>query len=357
MNANRVQNNYTLLLTGGAGFIGSHVVRHFVTKHPQYYIINLDKLTYAGNLNNLRDIEGASNYEFVHGDVGDIELVRRLFGKYQIRGVIHLAAESHVDRSISNPMAFARTNVMGTLALLEAAREAWKSLPAETTTRFHHVSTDEVYGSLGMSDEPFTETTRYAPHSPYSASKAASDHFVQAYHDTYGLPTVITNCSNNYGAYQYPEKLIPLCIHNICEGKPLSIYGKGENVRDWLHVQDHVEAIDAIYHRGKNGQSYNIGGNCELKNIDLVKMLIRGVDEQLGRAAGSSDHLITYVTDRAGHDLRYAMNANKLQKELGWKPRIDFETGLRDTIAWYLSHREWCTQLLSPHSQTTAQQP
>ena len=357
MNANRVQNNYTLLLTGGAGFIGSHVVRHFVTKHPQYYIINLDKLTYAGNLNNLRDIEGASNYEFVHGDVGDIELVRRLFGKYQIRGVIHLAAESHVDRSISNPMAFARTNVMGTLALLEAAREAWKSLPAETTTRFHHVSTDEVYGSLGMSDEPFTETTRYAPHSPYSASKAASDHFVQAYHDTYGLPTVITNCSNNYGAYQYPEKLIPLCIHNICEGKPLSIYGKGENVRDWLHVQDHVEAIDAIYHRGKNGQSYNIGGNCELKNIDLVKMLIRGVDEQLGRAAGSSDHLITYVTDRAGHDLRYAMNANKLQKELGWKPRIDFETGLRDTIAWYLSHREWCMQLLSPHSQTTAQQP
>lgn len=357
MNANRVQNNYTLLITGGAGFIGSHVVRHFVTKHPQYHIINLDKLTYAGNLNNLRDIEGASNYEFVHGDVGDIELVRRLFGKYQIRGVIHLAAESHVDRSISNPMAFARTNVMGTLALLEAAREAWKSLPAETTTRFHHVSTDEVYGSLGMSDEPFTETTRYAPHSPYSASKAASDHFVQAYHDTYGLPTVITNCSNNYGAYQYPEKLIPLCIHNICEEKPLPIYGKGENVRDWLHVQDHVEAIDAIYHRGKNGQSYNIGGNCELKNIDLVKMLIRGVDEQLGRAAGSSDHLITYVTDRAGHDLRYAMNANKLQKELGWKPRIDFETGLRDTIAWYLSHREWCTQLLSPHSQTTAQQP
>lgn len=357
MNANRVQNNYTLLITGGAGFIGSHVVRHFVTKHPQYHIINLDKLTYAGNLNNLRDIEGASNYEFVHGDVGDIELVRRLFGKYQIRGVIHLAAESHVDRSISNPLAFARTNVMGTLALLEAAREAWKSLPAETTTRFHHVSTDEVYGSLGMSDEPFTETMRYAPHSPYSASKAASDHFVQAYHDTYGLPTVITNCSNNYGAYQYPEKLIPLCIHNICEGKPLPIYGKGENVRDWLHVQDHVEAIDAIYHRGKNGQSYNIGGNCELKNIDLVKMLIRGVDEQLGRAAGSSDHLITYVTDRAGHDLRYAMNANKLQKELGWKPRIDFEIGLRDTIAWYLSHREWCTQLLSPHSQTTAQQP
>lgn len=349
MNANRVQNNYTLLITGGAGFIGSHVVRHFVTKHPQYHIINLDKLTYAGNLNNLRDIEGASNYEFVHGDVGDIELVRRLFGKYQIRGVIHLAAESHVDRSISNPMAFARTNVMGTLALLEAAREAWKSLPAETTTRFHHVSTDEVYGSLGMSDEPFTETTRYAPHSPYSASKAASDHFVQAYHDTYGLPTVITNCSNNYGAYQYPEKLIPLCIHNICEGKPLPIYGKGENVRDWLHVQDHVEAIDAIYHRGKNGQSYNIGGNCELKNIDLVKMLIRGVDEQLGRAAGSSDHLITYVTDRAGHDLRYAMNANKLQKELGWKPRIDFETGLRDTIAWYLSHREWCTQLMKQH--------
>ena len=329
----------TLLITGGAGFIGSHVVRHFVCKYPHYQIINLDKLTYAGNLGNLRDVENAANYSFVRGDIGDLELLRRLFRERGVDGVIHLAAESHVDRSIRDPFIFAHTNVLGTLALLQAAREAWAG--AEAGKRFHHVSTDEVYGALSMGEAPFSETTRYAPHSPYSASKASSDHFVRAYHDTYGLPVVLTNCSNNYGPYQFPEKLIPLCIHNICHNKPLPIYGKGENIRDWLHVEDHARAIDEVFHRGRDGESYNIGGINEWKNIDVVKLLIRLVDEQLGRTPGASESLITYVTDRAGHDLRYAIDAAKLRDELGWTPSYTFESGLRDTVAWYLSHPDW----------------
>ena len=335
----------TLLITGGAGFIGSHVVRHFVRQYPHYRIINLDKLTYAGNLGNLRDVEQADNYRFVRGDIGDADLLRHLFRENNIDGVIHLAAESHVDRSIRDPFVFAHTNVLGTLALLQAAREAWSG--AEAGKRFHHISTDEVYGALSPGEAPFCETTRYAPHSPYSASKAASDHFVRAYHDTYGLPVVLTNCSNNYGPYQFPEKLIPLCIHNICHNKPLPIYGKGENIRDWLHVHDHARAIDAVFHRGKDGESYNIGGINEWKNIDVVRLLIRLVDEQLGRAPGSSEALITYVADRAGHDLRYAIDASKLRDELGWTPSYTFETGLRDTVAWYLSHPEWVQSVTS----------
>ncbi len=333
----------SILITGGAGFIGSHVVRHFVRQYPHYTIINYDKLTYAGNLSNLSDVQDAPNYRFVCGDICDFEGVRRIMQEQGVDGIIHLAAESHVDRSIRNPFLFAETNVMGTLTLLRAAHESWGDQTAGK--RFHHVSTDEVYGTLGTGDEPFSETTPYTPHSPYSASKASADHFVRAYHDTYGLPTVLTNCSNNYGPYQHPEKLIPLCIHNICENKPIPIYGKGENVRDWLYVEDHARALDVVFHHGRDGESYNIGGNCERKNIDVVKLLVRLTDEQLGRPAGSSERLITHVTDRAGHDLRYAINAEKLSRELGWKPLQTFEAGLRETVRWYLAHPDWVREV------------
>lgn len=336
----------TILITGGAGFIGSHVVRHFVRTYPQYAIVNLDKLTYAGHLGNLRDVEGAANYSFVRGDICDAELLRSLFRDRKIDGVIHLAAESHVDRSIRDPFLFAQTNVMGTLALLQAAREAWQGTPP-LGARFHHVSTDEVYGSLNMGDSPFCESTPYAPHSPYSASKAASDHLVRAWHDTYGLPVVLTNCSNNYGPYQFPEKLIPLCIRNICAGAPLPIYGAGANVRDWLYVEDHARAIDLVFHQGRDGESYNIGGMNEWRNIDVVRLLIRLVDAQLGRAPGSSERLITYVADRAGHDLRYAIDASKLRRELGWSPEFSFEEGLGKTVEWYLTHAEWVASVTS----------
>lgn len=328
-----------ILVTGGAGFIGSHVVRHFVRKYPYYHIINFDKLTYAGNLENLTDIRNAPNYSFVHGDICDLGTLRALLREQKVNGIIHLAAESHVDRSIRDPFLFARTNVIGTLTLLQAAREYWDK--QWEGKRFHHVSTDEVYGALELGDAPFNESTPYSPHSPYSASKASSDHFVRAYHDTYGLPVVLTHSSNNYGPFQSPEKLIPLCIHNICENKPLPIYGNGENIRDWLHVQDHAQAIDEVFHRGRNGESYNIGGGNEWKNIDIVKLLIRLVDEQLGHPAGHSDKLITYVADRAGHDLRYATDTGKLRRELGWVPQHPFESGLRETVQWYLEHAEW----------------
>lgn len=333
-----------ILITGGAGFIGSHLVRLFVTKYPNYKIYNLDKLTYAGNLENLTDIENADNYKFIKGDICDSGLVNSLFEKYNIDSVLHCAAESHVDRSISDPLAFVQTNVIGTVTLLQAAKNNWNG--NFDGKLFYHISTDEVYGSLG-SDGYFYETTAYDPRSPYSASKASSDHFVRAYHHTYGLPVKISNCSNNYGPFHFPEKLIPLCISNIINKKPLPIYGKGENVRDWLFVKDHVRAIDTIFHNGKNGETYNIGGHNEWTNIDLVKELCRQMDNKLGRENGESEKLITYVKDRAGHDLRYAIDASKLEKELGWKPSLQFAEGLSETIDWYLENQKWLNDILN----------
>lgn len=336
--------NKTILITGGAGFIGSHVVREFVLKYPEYQIINLDALTYAGNLENLKDIEHLPNYTFVKGDITDQEAVSAIFQEYQPDGIIHLAAESHVDRSIVDPMAFVMTNVIGTVNLLNAARTSWKD--NFEGKRFHHVSTDEVFGALG--DEGyFTEETKYDPHSPYSASKASSDHFVRAYHDTYGLPIVLTNCSNNYGPNHFPEKLIPLCIHNILNNKSLPVYGDGKYTRDWLYVIDHAKAIDLVFHNGKNGDSYNVGGFNEWQNIDLIKELCKQMDEKLGREKGSSAQLITFVKDRPGHDLRYAIDATKINKELGWKPSVTFEEGLSRTIDWFLSNQEWLDHVTS----------
>lgn len=333
-----------ILITGGAGFIGSHVVRLFVKKYPDYMIVNLDKLTYAGNLENLKDIEGSSNYEFVKGDIVDGEFLQQMFTEHRFNGVIHLAAESHVDRSISNPTEFIYTNIVGTVNLLNAAKHIWKEDFKEKL--FYHISTDEVYGSLG--DEGyFTEKTPYNPHSPYSASKASSDHLVRAYHDTFGLPIVISNCSNNYGPNQFPEKLLPLFIHNIRNRKALPVYGKGENVRDWLYVKDHASAIDLIFHKGRTGETYNIGGNNEWKNIDLIKLLCKIMDRKLNRKEGSSEQLITYVKDRAGHDLRYAIDSSKLQNELGWKPSLVFEEGLEKTVDWYLANQEWLDNVTS----------
>ncbi|MDB4256305.1 dTDP-glucose 4,6-dehydratase [Flavobacteriaceae bacterium] len=333
-----------ILVTGGAGFIGSHLVRLLLNKYPDYHIINIDVLTYAGNLENLKDIENKENYTFVKCDICDVEKVNQFFKKYQIDSVIHLAAESHVDRSIKDPFSFARTNVMGTLSLLQAAKQHWNG--NFTNKLFYHVSTDEVYGSLGE-EGFFTEKTAYDPHSPYSASKASSDHFVRAFADTYGLPVVISNCSNNYGSYQFPEKLIPLFINNIVNNKPLPVYGKGENVRDWLFVDDHARAIDVIFHNGTLGETYNIGGFNEWKNIDLIKVMIKTVDRYLGRVEGSSDKLITYVADRAGHDLRYAIDSTKLKKELGWEPSLQFEEGIEKTVAWYLENKEWLDNVTS----------
>ena len=333
------------LITGGAGFIGSHVVRLFVNKYPDYRIVNLDKLTYAGNLANLRDIENAPNYTFVKADICDYDTIREVFCKYDIDGVIHLAAESHVDRSIKDPFIFARTNVMGTLSLLQAAKEQWNG--NWEGKRFYHISTDEVYGALQFDGTLFTEETRYDPHSPYSAAKASSDHFVRAYHDTYGLPTIVTNCSNNYGPYQFPEKLIPLFINNIRHGRPLPVYGKGENVRDWLYVEDHARAIDLIFHKGRIAETYNIGGFNEWKNIDLIKVIVRTVDRLLGNPEGESEKLITYVTDRAGHDLRYAIDSRKLKNELGWEPSLQFEEGIEKTVRWYLENQEWMDHITS----------
>ena len=366
-----------LLITGGAGFIGSHVVRLLVNKYPNYRIINLDKLTYAGNLENLRDIEDKPNYVFVKADICDFATVLKIMQDYDVDGIIHLAAESHVDRSIVDPFTFARTNVLGTLSLLQAAKACWLDrsgvIPSDSEripNRFYHISTDEVYGALEMThpegiDPPFTtkassgehhlaygedfftEDMKYQPHSPYSAAKASSDHFVRAFHDTYGLPTVITNCSNNYGPYQFPEKLIPLFINNIRHRKPLPVYGKGENVRDWLYVEDHARAIDLIFHEGKDGETYNIGGFNEWKNIDVIKALIRITDRILGRPKGADDDLITFVTDRAGHDLRYAIDSRKLQRELGWEPSLQFEEGLEKTVRWYLDNQSWMDRVTS----------
>lgn len=333
-----------ILITGGAGFIGSHVVRHFLKSYPSYTITNLDKLTYAGNLANLRDIESNPNYRFVRGDITDGDFLLQLFQENQFDGVIHLAAESHVDRSIANPTEFVVTNVLGTVNLLNAARASWQS--DYEGKRFYHISTDEVYGSLG-SEGLFTEETSYDPHSPYSASKASSDHFVRAYHDTFGIPVVISNCSNNYGSFQFPEKLIPLFINNIVNRKPLPVYGKGENIRDWLWVVDHAQAIDVIFHKGKSGETYNIGGHNEWSNIDLIRLLCRIMDGKLGRPSGESEKLVTYVTDRAGHDLRYAIDSSKLQRELGWVPSISFEKGLELTVEWYLSNAEWLDDVTS----------
>ena len=338
----------TIIITGGAGFIGSHVVRLFVKKYPEYRIINLDKLTYAGNLNNLSDVETMPNYRFVRMDICDFEGVLRLMQEERVDGVIHLAAESHVDRSIHDPFTFARTNVMGTLSLLQAAKVYWESLDeGYEDKRFYHISTDEVYGALDFDDTLFTEQTSYNPHSPYSASKASSDHFVRAYHDTYGMPTIVTNCSNNYGPYQFPEKLIPLFINNIRQRKRLPVYGAGENVRDWLYVEDHARAIDLIFHRGKVADTYNIGGFNEWRNIDLVKVLIRTVDRQLGNEEGHSLGLITYVTDRLGHDARYAIDSSKLKSELGWEPSLQFEEGIEKTVQWYLENEAWLDNITS----------
>ncbi|WP_333575745.1 dTDP-glucose 4,6-dehydratase [Sphingobacterium sp.] len=336
--------NKTILITGGAGFIGSHVVREFVLKYPEYQIVNLDALTYAGNLENLKDIEHLSNYTFVKADITDQQAVSAIFQEYRPDGIIHLAAESHVDRSIVDPMAFVMTNVIGTVNLLNAAKTIWKD--NFEGKRFHHVSTDEVFGALGDTGF-FTEETNYDPHSPYSASKASSDHFVRAYHDTYGLPIVLTNCSNNYGPNHFPEKLIPLCIHNILNHKSLPVYGNGKYTRDWLYVIDHAKAIDLVFHEGKNGDSYNVGGFNEWQNIDLIKELCKQMDEKLGRIQGSSEELITFVKDRPGHDLRYAIDATKINKELGWKPSVTFEEGLSRTIDWFLANQEWLDHVTS----------
>lgn len=333
-----------VLITGGAGFIGSHVVRRFVNQYPNYHVFNLDALTYAGNLENLTDVNGAANYTFVKGDITNAEFIQDLFAQHDFTYVIHLAAESHVDRSISNPIAFVMTNVVGTVNLLNAAKHHWAG--KFEGKRFYHVSTDEVYGALGETGM-FTESTKYDPHSPYSASKASSDHFVRAYHDTYGLPVVISNCSNNYGSHHFPEKLIPLAIHNIKNNKPIPVYGKGENVRDWLWVEDHARAIDVILHKGKNGETYNIGGHNEWKNIDLIHLLCKIMDKKLGRAEGSSAQLITFVKDRAGHDLRYAIDATKLKEELGWVPSLQFEEGLEKTVDWYLNNQSWLDHVTS----------